>query len=139
MRIDASGNVAIGTTVPLAYKLTVAGSAIASGGTWVNSDARYKKNIAPINNALESVLKLKGVTYDYKTEEFPKWNFDSAKQIGVIAQEVEKILPELVKTDNDGYKAVSYEKFTPVLIEAIKEQQKEIEVLKSEIEKLKAK
>ena len=60
-------------------------------------------------------------------------------QIGVIAQEIETVLPGVVREDMDGNKAVNYDEITPVLIEAIKEQQKQIEELKAEIEKLKQK
>jgi len=60
--------------------------------------------------------------------------FNAEKQIGVIAQEVEAIYPELVSTDENGYKSVSYEKFTPILIEAIKEQQAIIDELKAKNE-----
>ena len=134
--IASGGLVGINTTTPSSgYYLTVAGSALASGGTWVNSDKRYKLNIQPMKNALESVLQLRGVTYDNNTKEYPEWKFDDTKQIGVIAQEVEKILPELVKTDDKGYKAVNYEKLTPVLIEAIKEQQKQIDAKDVKINK----
>ena len=66
------------------------------------------------------------------------YEFDDKKQIGVIAQEVETILPELVSTDNNGYKAVDYSKLTPVLIEAMKEQQAIIESQQKEIDELKA-
>ena len=134
MRIKGNGQVGIGIAPILGYRLTIAGYGLASGGNWDASDARYKKNVEPINSALESILKLRGVTYNFKTDEFPQWNFDVTKQIGVIAQEVEKVLPELVKTDDKGYKAVSYEKFTPVLIEAVKEQQKQIEAKDAKIE-----
>ena len=93
--------------------------------TW--SDMRYKTNIVPFENALSYILKIQGVRYDWKTNEFPDLNFPKGEQIGVVAQDVEKILPELVLTGPDGFKSVSYEKFTPVLIEAMKEQQKIID------------
>ncbi len=63
--------------------------------------------------------------------------FDKDRQIGLIAQEVEKVFPELVRTDDNGYKAVSYEKLTVVLLEGIKEQQKQIESLQNQIGELK--
>ncbi len=66
------------------------------------------------------------------------YSFDDKKQIGIIAQEIETILPEVVLTDPNGYKAVEYSKLTPVLIEAMKEQQAIIESQQKEIDELKA-
>ncbi len=109
--------------------LSVTGSITATGA--INpSDARYKQNIVTLTNALSNVLQLRGVTYDMK-KEFKAKGFGNGQQIGVIAQEVEKIYPQLVNTGADGYKGVDYSKFTPLLIEAIKEQQQQIETLKS--------
>ena len=95
------------------------------------SDGRYKSNITQLSNMLTSVLALRGVTYNWETEEFPNKAFTEDLQIGFIAQELEKIFPELVYTDKNGYKAVDYSKFTPILLEAIKEQQNLIEELKA--------
>jgi hypothetical protein len=100
---------------------------------------RFKTNIAPIENALDKISALNGVSYDWRKDEFKDRGFEDSRQIGVIAQDVEKVLPELVKTDPQGYKAVSYEKLTAVLIEAVKEQQKMIEDLKQAIEQIKVK
>ena len=100
-----------------------------------DSDARYKKKIEPINNAHQLVEQLNGVFFNWKTEEFEHKGFDDSRQIGFIAQEVEAILPELVATDEDGYKSVDYAKITAVLVQAFKEQQTEIEQLKAENEK----
>ena len=65
------------------------------------------------------------------------YNLSSREQIGLIAQDVEKVLPELVNTDSEGFKSVDYTKLGPVLIEAIKEQQQQIDQLKKEIQMLK--
>jgi hypothetical protein len=97
------------------------------------SDIRFKKNINNIENSLEKVLKMQGVTYNWKTEEYPDKGFSRETEIGVIAQEVEKVFPELVNTDDEGYKSVQYSHIVPVLIEAIKEQQKIIENQKNSI------
>ncbi len=105
-------------------------------GNYTSSDIRWKKNIRTIDNSLNRILNLRGVYYDWRVDEFPDKGFSKEKQIGVIAQEVEKVLPELVNTDNDGYKAVAYDKLTAVLIEAVKEQQKQIELLKNENKEL---
>ncbi|MBC7527510.1 MAG: tail fiber domain-containing protein, partial [Chthonomonadaceae bacterium] len=90
-------------------------------GAFTNtSDARYKKNIATFENALDVVMNLRGVTYDWRKTEFAAMNFSEGKQVGLIAQEVEKVLPELVITDGNGYKSVAYVNLIPVLVEAIK-------------------
>ncbi len=118
---------------------TFAGTVTASCGVLVCSDNRYKKNIQPLDNALSNILKVEGVSYFLKREEFPEKNFSEYKQIGFIAQEIEKIYPEMVVTDENGYKSVDYSRFTPVLVEALKEQQKMIEALQINNEVLKNK
>ena len=69
-------------------------------------------------------------------DEFPEMELSSKHQIGVIAQDVEKVLPELISEDDKGYKAVAYDKLSAVLIEAIKEQQKYIETLENKNKQL---
>ncbi|MBW1898139.1 MAG: tail fiber domain-containing protein [Deltaproteobacteria bacterium] len=106
-------------------------------GTWTqSSDERFKKNIEPLRNSIDKIEQLNGVSYELRKEEFPEKNFSNRKQIGLIAQDVEKVLPELVRTDSEGYKSVAYQNMVPVLIEAIKEQQDEIEDLNNRIIKL---
>ncbi|MCK9272849.1 tail fiber domain-containing protein [Candidatus Gracilibacteria bacterium] len=136
--VRGDGNVGIGTNNPGTDKLYVNGTA--RGTSWTNiSDQRYKKNITPINNSLDKVLKLNGVTFDWRADEFGNKNFPEGKQVGFIAQEVEKVVPEVVTTDGEGYKGVEYANITALLVNAIKEQQKQIEELKSEIRELKSK
>lgn len=105
--------VGIGKTDP-AYTLDVVGDIYASGDLVAFSDERKKTNIEPIPNALEKVLQLRGVTFD-------KIDGDDRRHAGVIAQEVEKVLPEVVYTDKDGMKSVAYGNVIGLLIEAIKE------------------
>ena len=107
-----------------------------SSGGWAGSDSRWKRDLEKINNALPSVLKLQGYEYSWRTDDYPDMNFDNERQIGLIAQDVEKIYPELVRTDDKGYKAVSYEKLTVILLESLKEQQKQIDEQMERIEKL---
>ncbi|MFA7405894.1 MAG: tail fiber domain-containing protein, partial [Pelobacteraceae bacterium] len=125
LRIAGNGYVGIGTAAPQ-YLLDVAGVARISGTVYA-SDIRFKKNLAPISNPLENVLKLDGVSYEWKTDEFKEKGFPNGRHYGVIAQETEKILPDVVNTSADGTKTVAYTEIIPVLIEAIKEQQKIIE------------
>ena len=137
MTITSQGNVGIGTVSPSAH-LQVAGDIIANSIAG-SSDVRFKHNIFPIQNALQKVMQLQGVTFDWKKSEFPDRTFSDQKTIGFIAQEVEKVLPEVVQTEKtaEGYKAVQYDKVVALLVEAIKEQQKEIEALQKEIKKIK--
>ena len=104
-----------------------------------------------MTNVLPMVLKLQGVKYNWRTDEFPTMHFDDKREIGIIAQDLEKIFPEIVNTNEEGYKSVDYVKLSPVLIEAINElntkyenqqkineaQQKILENLKLEIDLLK--
>ncbi len=96
------------------------------------SDSRFKANIQPLTGALDIVKKLRGVSYDWRRDAFPKRYFTGTHQIGFIAQEVETVLPELVSKDAQGYRSLQYEKFAPVLTEAIKEQQQTIEKLQAD-------
>lgn len=136
MRITSAGNVGIGVTNP-SVKFQVAGDATISGkfnsnGIQESSDARFKKDVAPLENALSNVMKIEGVSYTWKQDEFPDRNFGSKTEIGVIAQELEKVYPELVATDSEGYKSVQYSHLVPILIEAIKEQQSLISQLEAD-------
>ena len=103
------------------------GNMTIAGTLTQNSDVRLKENIKPIESALDKVKQMQGV-------EFNKIN-SSTKEIGVVAQEIEKIIPELVLEDKEGIKSVAYGNITAVLIEAIKEQQKQIEELKQQLNK----
>ena len=109
----------------------VIGNILASG-TITPSDKRYKTNIHTLESTLSNVIRLRGVSYDMK-KEYKEKGFGEGLQIGVIAQEVEKVYPELVITNPEtGYKAVDYSKFTPILIQAIKEQQQVIDTHQTE-------
>jgi uncharacterized coiled-coil protein SlyX len=128
---EAGGDVGIGTTNPQA-KLHVNGEII---GTRVkgSSDARFKKKVTTLPNVLERLQKVRGVSYFWKTEAFKDRNFTKEKEIGVIAQELEKAFPELVSYDDKGYRMVNYLHLAPVLLQAINEQQKLIEKLRGEL------
>jgi|GEM_PF-1680478 len=133
---DNGGNVSVGTT-STGYKFRVQGTAYSSGG-WSGSDRRWKKNIVPFKDALSKVLELQAVNYDWDLDNYPDQGFTAGRKIGLIAQDVEVVVPELVSTDDEGFKSISYEKLTAVLAEAIKEQQKQIEELKKELAEIKA-
>jgi hypothetical protein len=136
-RFDQNGNFGIGTNNP-GQKLTVIGNICASGGVNCASDGRFKKDVTLVQGALASIMKLRGVTYYWKQAEFPDKQFPARRQLGFIAQEIEPYYPEMVTTDADGYKSVDYSRLTPVLVEALKEQQQQIEALKQEVKSAKA-
>ena len=100
------------------------------------SDIRLKENIKPIENALDKISKISGNTYDWKSELKDVHGYEG-NDVGVIAQEVEVVLPQLVQDRDNGYKAVKYDKLVALLIEGIKEQQTQIHNLTLEIENLK--
>jgi hypothetical protein len=76
------------------------------------------------------------VNYYWKQEEFINMNFSDKMQTGFIAQDLEKIFPEMVFTDEKGYKSVDYSRLTPVLVETIKEQQKQIKAINKKLEEI---
>jgi hypothetical protein len=98
-----------------------------------SSDKRFKKDIKPIANSLDNVLKLRGVSYNFKVEEYSNKKFPADTQIGFIAQELLEIYPQLISKDKEGYYSVDYSKISPILVEAIKEQQKKIDKLETEL------
>jgi len=121
LTISPTGNVGIGTTGP-SEKLEVNGNVKAVAFLY-SSDYRLKTNIQPLNGQLEKILKLQGVSFN--------WKENGRNDTGFIAQEIEKVFPEVVYTNQEtGLKSVDYAKLTVFLVEAIKEQQQEIENLK---------
>jgi hypothetical protein len=109
------------------------GDATLTGTLTQNSDERFKDQVTPLRHALDKVLKITGYQYYWK----PELRKAAGLQIGLIAQNVEAVLPELVATDKQGLKSVAYQNMVPVLIEAIKEQQKQMEVMQQQIDELK--
>ena len=120
-----TGNTGIGQRNP-EYKLDVNGTI--RGSNVSPSDIRLKKNIHTIKDALNKTTQLRGVNYEWKSTEH-----EEGKQMGVIAQEVEKVIPEVVSTDSTGEKSVEYEKMVGLLIEAVKELKHELDAVKSRV------
>jgi hypothetical protein len=128
--LDAGGNYSENALAQRngVYAFSVLGSLWVNGTTYA-SDERFKQNITAISSPLEKLLQLNGVEYEMKTTEFPSNHFQPGRQIGLLAQNVEKVIPEAVN-EKDGYKGVDYARLVPLLIESIKELKKEIEALK---------
>ena len=93
-----------------------------------SSDKRLKKNIKTVSNAIETINALRGVTFE--------WKEGGTKSAGLIAQEVEKVLPDFVSTDDNGFMGIRYNNLIGILVEAVKDQQIQINSLKQQIEKL---
>ena len=110
----------------------VAGAILATNDVvaFASSDERLKENLEPIGSAVEKVEQLTGYTYNWIPMEGVHV-YGDMKDVGVIAQEVEKVLPELVSDRENGYKAVKYEKLTAVLIQAVKELSERVKTLES--------
>ena len=107
----------------------ISGSQIEASGDVIafgSSDERLKDNIQPIENSLNKVDKIGGYTFVWND----KQSTYEGKDVGVIAQEIEEVLPEVVMTRGNGFKAVKYEKIVPLLIESIKELKQEVDEIK---------
>ena len=118
------------------------------------SDRKVKTNITPLKNSLEQLMKLKPSSYQFKTADYPKWGLSTGKQIGLVADEVKQVFPELVKEGvhpaeygkdktvllrpEEKYEGINYIGLIPVLIGSIQEQQKTIDDIKAENKEIKA-
>ena len=128
-------NFQLGSTIPPSsgnFKLDVNG-VTRSVAFFASSDKKFKKEIKTIESPLETIEKIDGKTYLWNTEANKEIGFDNGLHSGFIAQELEKVLPHLVATDEKGNKAVNYMELMPYLVEAIKEQQTQINDLKAQI------
>lgn len=132
--VDDIGNVGIGvnesTDLPLTYKLEVSGSIRTSAALYQSSDERLKHNIETVDSALTKIISSRGVTFDRN---------NGIKEVGVIAQEIQKTIPEVVSKDNSDYLSVNYNGIVGVLIEAIKEQDELIQNLYTRVQNLESK
>lgn len=131
-----NGNLGIGINAPT-EKLHVAGNAIVTGtvtaqGSVLTSDRRLKKDIKPLKLGLKELVKVEGKTYNWKDE-----SSSTDLQIGVIAQELEEIFPQLVDTTGE-FKAVNYIGLVPIMVEAIKDLNTENRELKNLLKRLEA-
>ena len=128
MEINSTNTTITTNLIVSSTKSFTCGTITASGSITTNSDERIKDNIAVIPDALEKVKAIRGVTYTRTDIEDTE-----TVHVGVIAQEVEAVLPEAVRDDENGIKTVAYGNMVGLLIEAIKEQQVQIDELKKRI------
>jgi hypothetical protein len=132
-RLQVFGDIRVGTSGTNGCLNNFGGGGIV--GTCA-SDRRFKKNISPFGAVLDQVTALQPVNFDWRTTEFPERHFGDSRAYGLIAQDVEGVLPELVVTNEDGYKAVDYSKLPLLAIQAVKELKSRNEHLSEEAAKL---
>ncbi len=144
-------------TMPIGQAIGVYGNSTANSGIWagyfdgnvmingsgfltgfvpISSDRRFKKNITELENISEKIAKIKSYTYEFRLDEFKGRNFAKGEQLGFIAQELKEVFPQLVVEGKDGYNYVNYDGMIPVLLEGFKEQQQQIEELKTLVQSL---
>ena len=133
-RLQVFGDARVGNAGTNGCLKNFAGTGIA--GT-CSSDRRLKKNITPFGPMLDKVTALQPVHYFWRASEFPERHFGNSQSNGLIAQDVEQVLPELVATDSDGYKAVDYSQLPLLTIQALKELKAENDARKTENDALK--
>jgi hypothetical protein len=124
--LDIHGEVLVSSCVKQQNGLPIAGICL--------SDERLKRNIAPFEPALEKVVQLRPVHFDYRADEYPDLSLTRERAYGLIAQEVEKILPEMVKDDPRGFKAVNYSELPMFLLQAVRELKAENEELRKRLQ-----
>jgi len=134
--LHVEGNIRVGTGTTTGCVKDANGTVIAGS---CPSDIRLKKDIIPLTNALEKVTQLKPSFYTWLANEFPEYAFGEETELGLIAQDIEQVLPGLVGVDHKGYKTVKYgPELQMYTIQAIKEQQQQIAALQQENTELKA-
>ena len=136
--VSSSGDVKVTTSLGVGVNANGTSGRIDAANDIVaysSSDKNWKKNIKPIENAVEKVKQISGNTFEWIEDTNPvgRVHGNKGKDVGVIAQEIEAVLPEIVTTRESGMKAVKYDKLVALLIEAIKEQQKQIDELKAKL------
>jgi Chaperone of endosialidase len=147
MTIDANGNVGIGTVAPVDKLQVVGDIRVGTSGTngcirnfsgagiagTCASDARFKKDVTPFGPTLAALTALQPVHFSWRAADFPERHFGTGRTYGLIAQDVEAVLPELVVTADDGYKSVDYSKLPLLTIQAVKELKAENDDLKARL------
>ena len=132
-KLQVFGDIRVGTSGANGCLMNFAGTGIA--GTCA-SDRRFKENITPFGQVLDRLTDLQPVHYSWRAAEFPDRHFGNARAYGLIAQDVEPVLPELVVTGDDGFKAVDYSALPLLTIQAVKELKAENDLLKQRVAEL---
>ena len=114
--------------------LHVTGAGLFTGNitAYYSSDITLKDNVRPIESAIFKVQQIRGVEFDWN-EKSPGWARERGHDVGVVAQEIQKVLPEIVTERKNGYLGVDYKRIVPLLIESIKELKEEVEELKKKV------
>ncbi len=144
--LRAPGGVCVNGNTTGGYAFYVNGEGNFTGDVYANgsrlgptfSDIRLKRDFAELPSPLAKVLALHGVSFSYRTEEHPERGLPQGRQLGFIAQEVQALLPEAVSQNKDGFFTLNYDAVTPVLVEAIKVQQAQLEAKSRQVADLEA-
>ena len=121
------------------FDLVASDCVLASGtelGGTCKSDAALKKNIEPFSPVLDKVAQLQPVSYDWRAEDYPQYHFGSSKAFGLVAQDVEKVFPEMVSVDKDGFKNVNYSELPYLMLQAIRDLKAENDSLRERVQQL---
>ena len=126
--------VVVSGSSPSFHHVSASGDVVAAGDVvaYYTSDIRLKDNIEVIKGSLDKIDGIRGVEFDWN-EKSPGWAQERGHDVGVIAQEVQKVLPEIVTERTNGYLGVDYKRIIPLLIESVKELKQEIEDLKKKV------
>ena len=126
--------VVVSGSSPSFHHVSASGDVVAAGDVvaYYTSDIRLKDNIQVIQGSLDKIDGIRGVEFDWN-EKSPGWARERGHDVGVIAQEVEKVLPEVVQERKNGYLGVDYKRIVPLLIESVKELKQEVEDLKKKV------
>jgi hypothetical protein len=133
---NGTGNGIYGWSSGTGYAGSFSGNVCYTGTLGKCSDSRFKTNVAPLTGSLARVSQLRGVSYDWRRDEFPQRNFPANRQIGFIAQELQQVVPEVVNKGADGYYTVDYAQLTALLTEAVKELKAQNDELRNRVEVL---
>lgn len=125
--VEMRGELFVESGAYFGSSITVDGHVMGSGAYVDASDIRFKRDIVSISNASEIISQLRGVEYSLRAEEFPDRGFlTNTRELGFIAQEVEQVLPQVVVHDSDGFEHVAYARVVPVVVEALKNEQRRV-------------
>ena len=126
--------VVVSGSSPSFHHVSASGDVVAAGDVvaYYTSDIRLKDNIEVIKGSLDKIDGIRGVEFDWN-EKAPGWAKERGHDVGVIAQEVQKVIPEIVSERKNGYLGVDYKRIIPLLIESVKELKQEIEDLKKKV------